>query len=478
MLDVQLAILNVATSFAAAEFQQTRRWIGESPAMATLGQVGVPCSSSVGVSIVRTGSGFGRKGGRIDQNRVQFVNQSDIAALKQERSGISVKKRRNAPRCYRQDANESRDSEPSSSGSGQRIVTTGELYPNSKAHDRGELKVSDLHTLYYEVHGNPKGRPVVFLHGGPGAGCTERHARFFDPEHYRIVLFDQRGCGKSTPRGCLEENTTWELVEDIEKLREHLKVSKWMVMGGSWGTTLALAYAQKHPSAVAAMVLRGVCMLRQQELDWLYKQGVNLLFPFGFAQLQSILDDSEKKDTVSSFYQRLNSNDNNEAQTAAEAWLRWEMGLSFFSTAQTNVLAWDGKDYYFTPPATEVESTSEKVVTNFQKSTPSSPSASTASTFVSQSIAQARLECHYVVNKGFLEENQLLEGVSKMRGIPGTVVHGRYDFVCPVSNSYDLHRAWPEAELRIVPNAGHSMYEPGIIKELVRATDQFKKLEF
>ncbi|KAL2633642.1 hypothetical protein R1flu_005121 [Riccia fluitans] len=447
--------------------------------MATLAQAAIPCCSLV-VCDARAGSVVHRRGGKIDQIGVNLVNQSDIISLKQgiRLPAIPVKGSCNAPSCYRQDGSKSRDSEAPSSGPGQRIVSTGELYPNSKAHDRGELKVSDLHTLYYEVHGNPNGRPAVFLHGGPGAGCSERHARFFDPQHYRIVLFDQRGCGKSTPKGCLEGNTTWDLVEDIEKLREHLKVSKWVVMGGSWGTTLALAYAQKYPPAVAAMVLRGVCMLRLQELDWLYKQGVNLIFPFGWAQLESILDESEKENTVSSFYKRLNSTDSYVAQTAAEAWLRWEMGLSFFSTAQTNVLAWDGKNYYYVPPATEVESTSEKIVTTSQKPTPSTPSASTVSAFVSQTIAQARLECHYVVNKGFLEENQLLQGVAKMRGIPGTVVHGRYDFVCPVSNAYDLHRAWPEAELRIVPNAGHSMYEPGIIKELVRATDQFKKLEY
>ncbi|BBN06133.1 proline iminopeptidase [Marchantia polymorpha subsp. ruderalis] len=412
----------------------------------------------------------------------RFAGGSDVVVLRQGRSqeGSSrfrIERIHSNPRCYRQDGNGG-GSESSSSGSREKIVSTGEMYPNSKAHERGDLKVSDLHTLYYEVHGNPKGKPVVFLHGGPGAGCTERHARFFDPQHYRIVLFDQRGCGKSTPRGCLEGNTTWDLVEDIEKLREHLGVTKWMVMGGSWGVTLALAYAQKHPEAVAAMILRGVCMLRQQELDWLYKQGVNLLFPFAWGQLMTVLDESEREDAVSAFYKRLTSDDYTVAQSAAQEWLRWEMGLSFFSTSQTNVLAWDGKQYAYVPLATEVESQSEKVATASQNAASPHSSPSTASTFVSSTVAQARLECHYVVNKGFLKENQLLEGVAQMRHIPGTIVQGRYDFVCPVSNAYDLHRSWPEAELRVVPNAGHSMYESGIIKELVRATDQFKRLDY
>ncbi|CAK9229587.1 unnamed protein product [Sphagnum troendelagicum] len=389
--------------------------------------------------------------------------------------------------------------------------TSGTLYPPSVSHKKGYLEVSSLHTIYYEVFGNPKGRPVVFLHGGPGAGCSERHARFFDPQHYRIVLFDQRGCGKSSPRGSLENNTTWDLVADIEKLRLQLGVTRWMVMGGSWGVTLALAYAQSHPKSVAALILRGVCLLRPQEIDWFYKQGANALFPFGWEELLSVLESSERNNILSSYYRRLTSSDTSIQQQAAQAWLRWEMGLSFFSTSPF-VVSWDGQQYLTIPSplvAPEVTQESSNQTRNGKsrgrltgsspsssqtetKTAPSSSSSSGTSSRAQPSInqsqsnkinmssqlAQARLECHYFVNGGFLEDNQLLLGIPKMQSIPGIIVQGRYDFVCPLVNAFDLHRAWPEAQLRIVPNAGHSMYEQGIMDELLRATETFKQLEY
>lgn len=218
----------------------------------------------------------------------------------------------------------SSSSTTASAGAGEKAMpvqeaeasTSGTLYPPSVSHKKGYLEVSSLHTIYYEVFGNPKGRPVVFLHGGPGAGCSERHARFFDPQYYRIVLFDQRGCGKSSPRGSLEKNTTWDLVADIEKLRLELGVTRWMVMGGSWGVTLALAYAQSHPKSVAALILRGVCLLRPQEIDWFYKQGANALFPFGWEELLSVLESSERNNILSSYYRRLTSSDTSIQQQA------------------------------------------------------------------------------------------------------------------------------------------------------------------
>eukprot|EP00250_Pteridium_aquilinum_P012258 c20604_g1_i1 orf=152-946(+) len=197
--------------------------------------------------------------------------------------------------------------------------TLNVMHEHGRSFDKGYLKVSDVHTLYYETFGNPVGKPAVFLHGGPGAGCVPRHAGFFDPGFYKVILFDQRGCGKSTPRGCLEENTTWDLVEDLEKLRKHLRVNKWLVMGGSWGVTLALAYGQAHPGAVSGFILRGVCMLRQEEIDWFYKQGANSLFPFAWEELLTLLEPSERTDVIPAFYKRLTSS-NSESRSQA-VWL-------------------------------------------------------------------------------------------------------------------------------------------------------------
>eukprot|EP00898_Chlorokybus_atmophyticus_P005060 jgi/Chlat1/5555/Chrsp369S05403 len=349
------------------------------------------------------------------------------------------------------------------------------LYPTSVAHAKGTLRVSEVHTLYYEVHGNPQGQPIAFLHGGPAAGCWPNHSRFFDPQHYRIVLFDQRGCGASKPRGCIEENTTWDLVADIEKLREHLSIDKWMLFGGSWGVTLALAYAETHPERVTSMVLRGICLLRQQELDWFYKQGANILFPFSWENLISVVEPEEREDLCKAFYKRLASEDEKTRNEAARAWLNWEFSLSSFaSTSGAHVYAWDGSSYSW---RTQGSSPSTSNTSGKQKqqgaSTPEQKKPK-PSDILSPTVAQALIQSHYFMNKGWLRENQLLEDIARIRHIPTIAVQGRYDFVCPVQNAHDLHRAWPEMQLRLVSNAGHSMYEPGITHELVTATDHLR----
>lgn len=365
------------------------------------------------------------------------------------------------------------------------------MHEHGRSFDHGYLRVSDIHTLYYEMFGNPVGKPAVFLHGGPGAGCVPRHAGFFDPRFYKVILFDQRGCGKSSPRGCLEENTTWDLVKDLEKLRQHLRVNKWLVMGGSWGVTLALAYGQAHPGAVAGFILRGVCMLRQEEIDWFYKQGANYLFPFSWEALLSFLEPSEHADVIPAFYKRLTSNDAESRRQAAKAWLTWEMGLSFFKVSKT-AQYWDGKQYTTSSLEEKIadkprESSALKEATpdraqgasNQPSLKPKNDGAGKGESIeMTAFVVQARLECHYFLNSGFLKANQLLEGVPTIRHIPCVIVQGRYDFVCPVKNAFDLHRAWPEANLCIVMDAGHSMYEKGIARELVSATKRFMSLQY
>ncbi|EFJ37552.1 hypothetical protein SELMODRAFT_76115 [Selaginella moellendorffii] len=311
-----------------------------------------------------------------------------------------------------------------------RAAVSSSLFAPSSSISNGYLKVSELHTIYYETFGNRCGQSAVFLHGGPGAGCTRRHAQFFDSQHYHIVLFDQRGCGKSTPKGCLQENTTWDLVDDLEKLRKHLNVERWLVLGGSWGATLGLAYAQAYPQVVHALILRGVCLFRQREIDWIYKQGgASSIFPFSWKNFVSVLEPDEQNDVLTSFYKRLTSSDPSRQLSASRAWFSWEMALSFFSIEQS--LAWNGEQY-------------------------SNPSGKVR-----------------VLLNGFLKDQQLLEGVRRIRHIPCVIIHGRYDFVCPVVNAVDLHCAWPEAELKIVGDSGHSMYEKGIARELVLATNKF-----
>jgi proline iminopeptidase len=308
-------------------------------------------------------------------------------------------------------------------------------YPEIEPFDSGFLSVSPLHTLYYEQSGNPNGKPVVFLHGGPGGGTNAKCRRFFDPAVYRIVLFDQRGCGKSTPHAELVHNTTWDLVADIERVREHLRIDRWQVFGGSWGSTLALAYAQTHPDKVTELVLRGIFLLRRSELEWFYQKGCDALYPDAWETYLAAIPDVERGDLISAYHRRLTSPDAATRVAAARAWSVWEGATSFL---------WQD--------ASHIESSAEDEF----------------------ALAFARIECHYFVNGGFFEhDDQLLRNVDRIRDIPTVIVQGRYDVVCPLRSAWDLHRAWPEAELRIVQDAGHSAFEPGIMHQLLEATDRF-----
>jgi proline iminopeptidase len=313
--------------------------------------------------------------------------------------------------------------------------TLRSLYPDIQPFDSGTLSVSPLHTLYYEQSGNPNGKPVVFLHGGPGGGTNPKCRRFFDPAIYRIVLFDQRGCGKSTPHAELTDNTTWDLVADIERMRTHLSIDRWQVFGGSWGSTLALAYAQTHPDKVTELVLRGIFLLRRSELEWFYQQGCNALYADAWETYRDAIPEVERADMMSAYYRRLTSPDAATRIAAARAWSVWEGATSFLWQDRTHIAS-SGENEF--------------------------------------ALAFARIECHYFVNGGFLEhDNQLLRNVERIRDIPAIIVQGRYDVVCPMRSAWDLHRAWPEADLKIVQDAGHSAFEPGIMHELLEATDRF-----
>jgi proline iminopeptidase len=311
------------------------------------------------------------------------------------------------------------------------------LYPAIEPYRTGHLRVSKVHELYFEECGNPKGKPALFVHGGPGAGCDKRARGFFDPDAYRIILFDQRGCGRSRPHASLEENTTWDLVADIEKLREHLKIDQWLVFGGSWGSTLALAYAQTHAKRVSALVLRGIFMLTQFELRWFYQEGASALFPDRWEHYIGAIPEAERGDLISAFYTRLTSSNRDTRIAAARAWSIWEAATSHLQVDEEHVHKWGEEDY---------------------------------------AAALARIECHYFVNRGFLDrEDQLLRNVDRIRQIPAVIVQGRYDVVCPMQTAWALHRAWPEADFRIVPDAGHSAFEPGNTHELITATDKFRE---
>jgi len=309
------------------------------------------------------------------------------------------------------------------------------LYPPIEPYRTGRMKVSDLHELYFEECGNPKGRPVVFLHGGPGGGCEAKMRRFWHPDKYRIVLFDQRGCGKSTPYASLEENTTWDLVADTEKLREHLGIEKWQVFGGSWGSTLALAYAEKHPERVLELVLRGIFLLRQEEVRWFYQEGASILFPDAWEPFLAHIPEAERGDLMTAYHRRLTSEDPAVRLAAAKIWSTWE--------GATSKLLPDAE---FTGHYEEDEF----------------------------ALAFARIEAHYFVNHGFLgTDDQLLQGAQKLRHIPGVIVQGRYDVVCPMTSAWALHRAWPEADFVITPDSGHSAFEAPNSRALVAATDKF-----
>ncbi|KAF7312386.1 Proline iminopeptidase [Mycena indigotica] len=337
------------------------------------------------------------------------------------------------------------------------------MYPDVVPYKTGNLKIPDsIHTLYYELSGNPDGSPVVFLHGGPGGGCVydsgHQDASFFNPKKYNIILHDQRGSGKSTPTASLEENTTWDLVKDIERLREHLGIQKWHVFGGSWGSTLSLAYAQSHPDRVRSLILRGIFTLRKRflisstpdeaptnrstysELDFFYQNGTSHLFPEAWDEYISIIPEPERHDMLTAYHAQLNAVDDETRITAAKAWTKWEMATSRLYVDPEYLARADGDDF---------------------------------------ANAFARIENHYFVNDGFMRDGQLLEPqeIDKIRHIPCIVVQGRYDVVCPATTAYQLKKAWPEITLHIVPDAGHSTREKGIEELLIKATDQFADLE-
>ena len=313
------------------------------------------------------------------------------------------------------------------------------LYPAIEPYRSGWLRVSPLHEIYWEESGNPKGKPALFVHGGPGAGADPRSRRFFDPKRYRIVVFDQRGCGRSRPHASLEDNTTWHLVADIERLRTFLGIERWLVFGGSWGSTLALAYSQAHPRRVSELVLRGIFMLRKWEIDWFYQDGAGALFPDRWENYLAAIPRRERGDLVGAYYRRLTSPNRATRVRAARAWSIWEAATSHLLTDDANIGKWGEEDF---------------------------------------AVAVARIECHYFVNKGFLRrEDQLLRGVARIRHIPSVIVQGRYDVVCPIRTAWDLHRRWPEADFRVVPDAGHSALEPGNTHELVSATERYAKAE-
>ena len=311
-----------------------------------------------------------------------------------------------------------------------------QLYPAIEPFRHGYLRVSDVHEIYYEECGNPAGKPAVFLHGGPGAGSDKRARQFFDPQHYRIVVFDQRGCGRSRPSASLVENTTWHLVADLERLRKHLGIERWLVFGGSWGSTLALAYAEANPDRVSEIVLRGIFLLRYAEIRWFYQHGASEIFPDAWEAYRDAIPVDERDDFLSAYHKRLVGGDQRAALAAARAWSVWEASASFLQSSAENIKKW-GEDQF--------------------------------------ALAVARIECHYFVNRGFLRsESQLLDDVARIRHIPTTIVQGRYDIVCPATSAWDLHRAWPEADLHIVPDAGHSAFEPGNSHELILATDRYR----
>ena len=313
-------------------------------------------------------------------------------------------------------------------------TTRRELYPPIEPNHTAYLEVSSGHRLYYEECGIPHGKPVVFLHGGPGSGCTANMRRFWNPDVYRIVLFDQRGSGKSTPHASLEDNTTWDLVNDIEILRAALQIEKWQVFGGSWGSTLALAYSQTHPERVTEIILRGIFMLRKKEIDWFYQHGASEIFPDRWSAFLKPIPKGERGDLLAAYHKRLTGKDAKVRIEVAKSWSIWE--------GTTSTLL---------------------------------PNAEIAADFAgdNMALALARIECHYFVNGGFMEEDQLIKNVDRIRNIPAVIVQGRFDVVCPVISAWELAEAWPEADLRIVAGAGHAAFEPGNVHELVTASDAF-----
>ena len=306
------------------------------------------------------------------------------------------------------------------------------LYPEIRPYVQHSLAVDPPHILYVEESGTPSGLPVLFVHGGPGAGTESYHRRFFDPDRYRIILYDQRGCGHSTPHAELDGNTTQSLVADMERIREQLGIERWVIFGGSWGSTLALVYAETHPERVIALILRGIFLCRPHEIHWFYQEGANRLFPEPWQDYLSPIPPPERADMVKAYYRRLTGSDEVARMAAAKSWALWE-GRAATLQPREAVLN------HFGDPFT--------------------------------ALSLARIECHYFVNDSFLEPDQILRDTSRLAEIPGHIVHGRYDVVCPVENAWELHLAWPRAQLEIIPDAGHSATEPGITDALVRAAD-------
>ena len=309
----------------------------------------------------------------------------------------------------------------------QRLTLFSEIEP----YEHLMLAVDAAHVLYVEQCGNPKGLPVLFLHGGPGAGCETYHRRFFDPKRYRIVLFDQRGCGRSRPHAELGGNTTPNLVRDIERIRERLSIDKWVVFGGSWGSTLALAYTESHPQHVLGLILRGIFLCRKRDIEWFYQDGTSRLFPDFWQDYLTPIPVAERDDLVRAYYQRLTGDDEVTRMAAAKAWSMWE-GRTLTLRVNPDVIN------HFADPHV--------------------------------ALSMARIECHYFVNDSFLTDNQLLEHADRLHDIPGSIIHGRYDVICPPDQAFALHQAWPQADLQIIEDAGHAATEPGTVDALIRAT--------
>lgn len=307
-------------------------------------------------------------------------------------------------------------------------------YPEIEPYRSGHLDVGDGHRVYWELCGNPEGKPAVFLHGGPGGGCTPSHRRLFDPARYNVLLFDQRGCGRSTPHAELEANTTWHLVADMERLREMAGFEQWLVFGGSWGSTLALAYAETHPERTSALVLRGIFTVRQAEIDWYYQQGASWLFPDKWERFVAPIPEEERANLIEAYRKRLTHPDHAIRLEAARAWSTWE-----------------GSTITLLPNSALAQSFGEDAF----------------------AIAFARIENHYFIHRGWLEEGQLIRDAHRLKNIPGVIVQGRYDIATPVQTAWDLHRAWPQAHFQLVDDAGHAFDEPGILHRLITATDRF-----
>ncbi len=310
-----------------------------------------------------------------------------------------------------------------------------QLYPPIEPFMHGRLAVTGGHELYFEQSGNPAGIPVVTVHGGPGGGSNPTMRRCHDPSRYRIILFDQRGCGRSVPHASLDDNTTWDLVADMERLREHLGIERWQVFGGSWGSTLALAYAETHPERVTSLILRGIFLLRRSELEWFYQRGASWIFPEAFAAYEAQIPLEERGDMIAAYHKRLTHPDRRVQIAAAQAWSVWEASTLSLMEDRERIRQFANEAY---------------------------------------ALAFARIECHFFIHRGFFaHDGELIERASRIATIPGVIVHGRYDVCTPVRNAWELKRAWPIADLRIVPDAGHALVEPGIVHELISATRRF-----